>query len=174
MTRAKKSRKVNTNGPARPARMKRDENHKTGKKIGKGHATGSRHSGAAVKRNPQAEAKAVDPRHGSKKPIALTVDAPKAETKPQLSPEKELAQLEQSPRLAKLLDQVEGGELLAQADQFWLDTTLARIAVLMDTLGISDDDIDDEPEQPQAAASEDADLFDQFEQGNDLLDQFKD
>ncbi|QIZ78279.1 Der GTPase-activating protein YihI [Ferrimonas lipolytica] len=178
MTRAKRSRKVNTNGPARPPREKKQANVKFSKKAGKGQATGSRHSGAEVRAAVTgANVEKKDPRHGSKKPIALVMDAAQASVvKPAMKPEQELAKLEQSPRLSQLLDQVEGGELLSQADQFWLDSTLARIAVLMDQLGISDDLPAEEPAAPVKSSTTDSelDLFEQFEQGSDLLDQFKD
>ncbi|GAA4878554.1 Der GTPase-activating protein YihI [Ferrimonas pelagia] len=176
MTRAKKSRKVNSNGPARPAREKKQEKIAT-KKRGKGQMAGNRHSSKAVQQgNPDAAAK--DPRLGSKKPIALTV-ASAAPAKPKtLAPEKELAKLENDPRLHTLLERVEDGEVLAQHDQFWLDSSLARIAVLMDQLGIEDHDEDDAIESapmpaPAAQSDEDA-LLDAFNQGEDLLDQFKD
>ncbi|WP_298440815.1 Der GTPase-activating protein YihI [uncultured Ferrimonas sp.] len=178
MTRAKRSRKVNTNGPARPPREKKQADVKKSKKNVKGQATGSRYSGKEVQ-DAVTGANVIkkDPRLGSKKPIALVVDKPQAApSKPQLSPEKELAQLESNPRLTQLLDKLEGGELLSQADQFWLDSTLARIAVLMDILGISDDLPQEPVSAPAAAPKADSeqDLFDQFEQGSDLLDQFKD
>ncbi|WP_028116595.1 Der GTPase-activating protein YihI [Ferrimonas senticii] len=177
MTRAKKTRKVNANGPARPPRAKRDESFKTGKRKGKGQASGNRHSSTEVRTAANTKADKVDPRHGSKKKIALVIEPTQAPVVTKLSPEKELAKLENNPRLGALLDKVEGGELLAPADQFWLDTTLARIAVLMDELGIDDDAYDDEPvAAPSKAqgATDELDLLAQFEQGASLLDQYKD
>ncbi|MFI3244936.1 MAG: Der GTPase-activating protein YihI [Ferrimonas sp.] len=179
MTRIKKSRKVNTNGPARPPREKKQAEAKAKRKIGKGLATGNRHSGEAVKSGKPADNTAAkDPRLGSKKKIALVVEGPQsAPSQPRLSPEKELARLENSPRLSLLLDKVEGGELLAAADQFWLDTTLARIAILMDELGIDDDFAEEAPVSPPSVVAESAaselDMFERFEQGSDLLEQYK-
>ena len=64
-----------------------------------------------------------------------------------LSPEEELAQLENSERLDALLDRMENGETLSAEEQAWLDETLDRIDELMEQLGI---DMDDEAEDEQA------------------------
>ena len=99
----------------------------------------------------------ADPRTGSKKPVALvaegkTLPAKKPATQPKpkaekvrLTPEEELAKLENDERLDKLLDRLESGETLSGEEQAWLDETLDRIDELMETLGIAlDDDADDE------------------------------
>ncbi|WP_311790757.1 MULTISPECIES: Der GTPase-activating protein YihI [Pantoea] len=130
---------------------KRDKKHR-------GNASGSR-------ANPEISAgksgqgnKAKDPRIGSKKPIPLvadgaTVSAPvKKAAKPvapkvRLSPEEELAQLENSERLDALLDRMENGDTLSAEEQAWLDETLDRIDELMEQLGIN---MDDEAEDEQA------------------------
>ncbi|MBZ6388483.1 MULTISPECIES: Der GTPase-activating protein YihI [Pantoea] len=130
---------------------KRDKKHR-------GNASGSR-------ANPETSAgksgqgnKAKDPRIGSKKPIPLvadgvTVSAPvKKAAKPvapkvRLSPEEELAQLENSERLDALLDRMENGDTLSAEEQAWLDETLDRIDELMEQLGIN---MDDEAEDEQA------------------------
>ncbi|SHI01778.1 Der GTPase-activating protein YihI [Ferrimonas marina] len=170
MTRIKKSRKVNSNGPTRPAREKK-EALLPSKKRGKGLKAGSRHSGAEVQHNPTAS-QAKDPRHGSKKAVPLFVDSTEAPKAKALAPEKELAKLENDPRLHDLLERLEDGEVLSQHDQFWLETNLARIAVLMDELGIEEEE--EAPAAPAASKPEgDDDLLAQFDQGEDLLKQFK-
>ncbi len=176
MTRIKKSRKVNTNGPNRPPREKKQEKIAS-KRAGKGQKAGNRHSGTAVKQADQANAPR-DPRLGSKKAIPLVLDAPReSAAKPKLAPEKELSKLENDPRLHTLLERVEDGEVLAQHDQFYLESTLARIAVLMDQLGIQASEEPEEamhtPASHPAKATDEDDLLAQFEQGEDLLNQFK-
>jgi len=130
---------------------KRDKKHR-------GHASGSRANPVAAAKKSGEGAKDKDPRIGSKKPVALGAAAAAAqpvkkakpvkaaeEKKPRLSPEEELAKLENDERLDLLLDRLENGETLKAEDQAWLDQTLDRIDVLMEQLGIAlDDDVEDE------------------------------
>ncbi|MEI2267601.1 Der GTPase-activating protein YihI [Erwinia sp. CGal63] len=129
---------------------KRDKKHR-------GNASGSRANPVTAARKGGESAKEKDPRIGSKKPIALGAaavaqpekkakPAKKAEEKkPRLTPEEELAKLENDERLDTLLDRLENGETLKAEDQAWLDQTLDRIDVLMEQLGIAlDDDVEDE------------------------------
>ncbi|MCE0491947.1 Der GTPase-activating protein YihI [Pantoea sp. Mb-10] len=124
-----------------------------------GHKAGSRanpETPAAGKRQGQSNS---DPRLGSKKPVALVAEGktqpvkkPVVKTEPvakktRLTPEEELASLENNPRLDTLLDRLENGETLSGEDQAWLDDTLDRIDELMETLGIA---LDDENEDEQA------------------------
>ncbi len=103
---------------------------------------------------------AADPRLGSKKPVPLVADGAVAakpvvkprETAPTLSAREELAALENSERLDALLDRLENGEKLAAEDQAWLDSSLDRIEVLMEKLGI---DLDDDSEAEDTEAEED-------------------
>ncbi len=172
MTRIKKSRKVNTNGPARPPREKASARAKHGgKKVGKGQASGSRHSLSKAAQARQ-DAATTDPRLGSKAPVALFVDAATpAKAAPQvLAPDVELAKLEADPRLNTLLERTEAGETLKPKDQAWLDATLDRIADLMHQLGL---DVEDEGYEEDATSDEEPDLLSRFEQGADLLDQYK-
>ncbi|MBS0857522.1 MULTISPECIES: Der GTPase-activating protein YihI [Tatumella] len=91
---------------------------------------------------------AADPRLGSKTPVPLVAAGPVAakpalkprEAAPALSARDELDALENNPRLDALLDRLENGEKLATDDQAWLDSTLDRIEVLMEKLGIDLDD----------------------------------
>lgn len=120
----------------------------------RGHAAGSRANPVAPQTAKNGAAKEKDPRIGSKKPVPLlkegvTVVKPikkaPVEQKPLMSPEEELAMLENDERLDNLLDRLENGEMLSADDQAWLDQTLDRIDVLMEQLGIGlDDEEEDE------------------------------
>ncbi|MDF7670274.1 Der GTPase-activating protein YihI [Orbaceae bacterium ESL0721] len=129
----------------------------------KGLPSGSRFNTDDNSRS-QSSAKAVlDPRVGSKKPIALVATKPvtskpvttnvtpvpnksTSAPKPKLTPEEELSQLESDPQLDSLLDLVEqGGELTAE-QQTYLDSKLDRIDILMKQLGYDEDGADDQEE----------------------------
>ncbi|MCZ4059758.1 Der GTPase-activating protein YihI [Pantoea sp. LMR881] len=146
--RAKRKSREEINMEARD--RKREKKHR-------GHASGSRANPETQNsKSGRQSPKAKDPRIGSKKPIALIAEgqtAPakvkKAPTKPvaekvRLSPEEELAKLENDPRLDELLDRLENGETLTAEDQGWLDAALDRIDELMEQLGIAMDDDEDE------------------------------
>ncbi|UIL52504.1 MULTISPECIES: Der GTPase-activating protein YihI [Pantoea] len=146
---AKRKSRDDINNEARD--RKRDKKHR-------GHASGSRANPAATDNNGGRQAsQAKDPRIGSKKPVALIADGkttaapvkksvakPAAEKKVRLTPEEELAKLENDERLDALLDRLENGETLSAEDQGWLDAALDRIDELMEQLGIAMDDGDDE------------------------------
>ncbi|WP_028111280.1 Der GTPase-activating protein YihI [Ferrimonas kyonanensis] len=176
MTRQKKSRKSNVNGPRLQPRTEKGSGVEGKRKSSKGKSAGSRQNEAS-KQKPQANKPKVtkDPRLGSKTPISLVAPEPKPVTKaakpqqpdslrPKPSPEHQLEQLESNPRLLALLDRMEQGETLSQDDQQWLDGKLDRIEALMKQLGI---EVDQGPNSEEA-------LMDQFEAGSDLLDQYKD
>ena len=123
---------------------------------------------------------AKDPRIGSRKPVVLIVEeksskpvAPKQvkEKKLVMTPEQELASIENDDRLNDLLDRLDAGETLEATEQAWVDQRVDRYQELMDELGIIDTDDDedeadfdeadfDEPGQP---ASEE-ELWDRFTQ----------
>ncbi|WP_312055925.1 Der GTPase-activating protein YihI [Pantoea brenneri] len=146
---AKRKSREDINNEARD--RKRDKKHR-------GHASGSRANPTASDNNGGGQSsKAKDPRIGSKKPVALIADSqtapakakksvakPAAEKKARLTPEEELAKLENDERLDALLDRLENGETLSAEDQGWLDAALDRIDELMEQLGIAMDDGDDE------------------------------
>lgn len=124
-----------------------------------------------------------DPRIGSRKPVVLVVDdkqkkqaAPKAvkEKKLVMTPEQELASIENDDRLNDLLDRLDAGETLEAAEQSWVDQRVDRYQELMDELGIIDNDDDEDDEMPfddgddaefdeQKPASEE-ELWDRFNQ----------
>ncbi|MBA2083212.1 Der GTPase-activating protein YihI [Aeromonas veronii] len=124
-----------------------------------------------------------DPRIGSRKPVVLVVDdkqkkptAPKAvkEKKLVMTPEQELASIENDDRLNDLLDRLDAGETLEAAEQAWVDQRVDRYQELMDELGIIDNDDDEDDDLPfddgddtefdeQKPASEE-ELWDRFNQ----------
>lgn len=77
--------------------------------------------------------------------------APKAEkvpARPLLSPSEELEKLENDPRLDALLDRIESGEAIDKKDRDWVNAQLDRIDELMQQLGLSfDDDEEEEGEE---------------------------
>ncbi|MEN9533597.1 MAG: hypothetical protein RIQ83_2821 [Pseudomonadota bacterium] len=143
----------------------------------KGLKAGSRQQAEQASNKNGKQAK--DPRIGSRKPVALIVEeksgkpvAPKPvkEKKLVMTPEQELAAIENDDRLNDLLDRLDAGETLEAAEQTWVDQSVDRYQELMDELGIIDNDDDedddgsfddasyDEPSQP---ASEE-ELWDRF------------
>jgi len=149
---AKAKRKSREELNQEPRDRKRDKKHS-------GHKAGSRANPETKGAGKGQGQKNADPRTGSKKPVALVADGktvpekkpvakarPKAE-KVRLTPEEELAKLENDERLDTLLDRLESGETLSAEDQAWLDQTLDRIDELMETLGIA---LDDGAEDEQA------------------------
>lgn len=127
----------------------------------KGLPSGSRFNNETQKNKPTTKT-VKDPRIGSKKPISLIADEsvkstnkikqPKTQ-KLVLSPEQELEQLENDPKLEQLLDLVESGDQLTKEQQTYLDTKLNRIDELMQQLGYSVDDFEDEEEKQEDIVS---------------------
>lgn len=157
MTRKKKGRKVGSEGPAQyvdksltkddVAALARKRKNKR-----KGLKAGSRHSEGKSAQQRQAQAQR-DPRLGSKKPIALVVEAkphPKsAEAKKarRLSAEQELEMLENDAQLNVLLDRIENGERLGAGLQQYVDQKLDRIEALMKQLGLFEESEDEEQDE---------------------------
>ncbi|WP_076413139.1 Der GTPase-activating protein YihI [Shewanella sp. UCD-KL12] len=176
MSHSKKSRKSNENAPKLAPRTKKSERVLAGKKQNSGNKAGSRHNANIVGGNAGGSAAKKDPRHGSKKAVALDLPtktiAPKKEQGPKLSDEQKLLKLEEDPRLNQLLDMLEEGRELGQEDQKWLEKTLTQIEKLMERLGITEEDDLEQVVQSTAAASDD-DLLDKFESGADLLKDYQ-
>ena len=89
-----------------------------------------------------------------------------------MTPEQELASIENDDRLNDLLDRLDAGETLEAAEQAWVDQRVDRYQELMDELGIIDNDDDEEIdeafeeseyEESFQPASED-ELWDRFTQ----------
>ncbi|PJG60458.1 Der GTPase-activating protein YihI [Aeromonas cavernicola] len=124
---------------------------------------------------------AKDPRTGSRKPVALIIEEKASKpltlkSAPEkarvMTPEQELAAIENDDRLNALLDRLDAGETLEAADQTWVDERVDRYQALMDELGIIDDEDDDgyeledaELTEPSRPASEE-ELWDRFTQVN--------
>lgn len=124
----------------------------------RGLASGSRTQVESANQKNKVGAQTKDPRIGSKVPVALLAEdkpkakpqaKPKAEAKPKLrlTPEEELAKLENDERLDALLDRIDDGETLNAEDQSYVDQTLDRIDALMEQLGIELGDDDEEEEE---------------------------
>ncbi|WP_279506626.1 Der GTPase-activating protein YihI [Aeromonas veronii] len=122
----------------------------------KGLKAGSRQQVEQPK-NKSGNSQSKDPRIGSRKPVVLVVDdkqkkqaAPKAvkEKKLVMTPEQELASIENDDRLNDLLDRLDAGETLEAAEQAWVDQRVDRYQELMDELGIIDNDDDEDDELP--------------------------
>ena len=148
----------------------------------KGLKAGSRQQVEQPK-NKSGNSQSKDPRIGSRKPVVLVVDdkqkkpaVPKAVKEKQLvmTPEQELASIENDDRLNDLLDRLDAGETLEAAEQAWVDQRVDRYQELMDELGIIDNDDDEDDELPfddgddaefdeQKPASEE-ELWDRFNQ----------
>ncbi|MFO6423385.1 Der GTPase-activating protein YihI [Motilimonas sp. KMU-193] len=161
MSRQKKTRKVNANGPKLGERIKvNQEQARLQKKQSKrkGLKAGNRNAQEKVEVEVSQHRAPKDPRAGSKKPIPLTPEQaqqqapvelaqyqPKAKLvsnkpKPKLSPEKELAQLESDERLASLLDKLDDGEQLNAKDMKWVNQQMARHQALLEQLGLLEED----------------------------------
>ena len=139
MPRQKKTRKIGQIGTPKSAE-KQVRTTKTKVKSKKGRPAGSRNNMDQASQNrAQGVAKSTDPRHGSKKPIALT-----KEIKRYATPSEELAAIEADDKLSLLLDKAEKGDTLNKAQQKYVDEKLARHAVLCDMLGISPEGSDEE------------------------------
>jgi uncharacterized protein len=175
MARSKKTRKGGENAPKLAPRVKKqDRKVVDGKRAETGRKSGGRHNETLLmQQSPNGiQAKKKDPRHGSKKPVALDLPTSIAEPikaktpQPKLSDEQKLLKLEEDPRLNSLLDMLEEGRDLSDADQKWLDGQLTKIEQLMKNLGITD--ADDMPAK-QHKSSSDEDLLSRFESGESLL-----
>lgn len=171
-------RRKETSTQAKEAREKKRKEKLKGNKAGNRNAVESKQGAQQNQRQAK-----NDKRVGSKKPIALTVnDKPQALTKPKvdmqpkakvikstpapqqavekISPEKELANIENDERLNDLLEQAETDQPLSKEDQAWVDKQMKRHQVLMKELGW----LDEEGEE---------DLLQQFEDASSALDEFR-
>lgn len=184
MSRTKKSRKAGNSEPGFTGNRKetptsaREARERKRKAKLKGNKAGAR-NGVESKLTQQKNAKKSlnDKRVGSKKAISLTgkeevqVVAPKKLLQPKakvikstvehkISPEKELAAIENDERLNDLLEQLDNNEEVSQIDSSWVDKQMARHQQLMEQLGWLDDDGEE-------------DLIQQFESASSALDEFK-
>lgn len=184
MSRTKKSRNAGNSEPGFTGKRKetsisaqesRDRKRKA--KL-KGNKAGARNGVESKKTQQQNAKKSInDKRTGSKKSVSLTgkeevkVELPKKTFQPKakvvkstveqkISPEKELALIENDQRLNDLLEQLDSNEDVSQVDSSWVDKQMARHQQLMKQLGWLDDDGEE-------------DLIQQFESASSALDEFK-
>lgn len=159
MTRQKKTRTAGPNGQrhlsAEDIRKTRQPKEQT-KKKGAGLKSGSRNSVVAVKPEAAKSNEKKDKRVGSKKPIALVpVDmvpneqllkqpqpkASLAKVKPvALTPEQELALIENDSYLQQLLERVEQEEILTGKDAKYFNAKTARLEQLLQQLGLDEEE----------------------------------
>ena len=144
----------------------------------KGLKAGSRQQ-VEQQKGKSAGKQAKDPRIGSRKPVALiveekgtksTVSKAVKEKKLVMTPEQELASIENDDRLNDLLDRLDAGEILEAAEQAWVDQRVDRYQELMDELGIIDNDDDEEIDE----AFEESDYEESFQPASEdeLWDRF--
>ncbi|WP_429058191.1 Der GTPase-activating protein YihI [Aeromonas jandaei] len=144
----------------------------------KGLKAGSRQQ-VEQQKGKSAGKQAKDPRIGSRKPVALiveekgtksTVSKAVKEKKLVMTPEQELASIENDDRLNYLLDRLDAGEILEAAEQAWVDQRVDRYQELMDELGIIDNDDDEEIDE----AFEESDYEESFQPASEdeLWDRF--
>ncbi|MFQ2195737.1 Der GTPase-activating protein YihI [Aeromonas jandaei] len=144
----------------------------------KGLKAGSRQQ-VEQQKGKSAGKQAKDPRIGSRKPVALiveekgtksTVSKAVKEKKLVMTPEQELASIENDDRLNDLLDRLDAGETLEAAEQAWVDQRVDRYQELMDELGIIDNDDDEEIDE----AFEESDYEESFQPASEdeLWDRF--
>lgn len=183
MTRQKKSRKIGQIGVRKLDARPENTKDKRIKKVRKGQKSGSRNSlieENKVTTSTNSSSKKVDTKVGSKKPISLIVEekAPLVEPQQpqqpqvqpsvklkkvdntQISPEKELEQIEGDERLVELVERVEGGELLKGKDAKYFNAKMARHAELLEILGIDDSEEEENEELDQLSGNFDADQWD--------------
>ncbi|MEZ8143642.1 MULTISPECIES: Der GTPase-activating protein YihI [Enterovibrio] len=175
MTRKKKARKVGSEGPAQYSDRSLSHNDIAAlaakrKNKRKGLKAGSRHSDGTVEQQRIAQQKR-DPRLGSKTAVPLVVEQkphPKSAAGKKVrrvSAEKELEMLENDAQLNVLIDRIENGEKLGSGLQSYVDEKLDRIEVLMNQLGLFEED--EEPVETEAPKKSkrrgDDDLLAEFE-----------
>jgi ribosome assembly protein YihI (activator of Der GTPase) len=156
MGRSKKSRKVGLIGVRKdpdfnPSKQRTSENPRPKKR--KGRPAGSRHNVESTTSSGNKRQENKDPRHGSKKPIALVkqnaapINTP-LQKKKYATPAEELAALEADQRLASLLDKLDEDKPLTKEQQAYVDEKMARHRILCDLLGIVDNDDEDDDMDP--------------------------
>lgn len=185
MSRTKKSRTAGNSEPKFEGRRRENSSQaqeardKKRKEKLKGNKAGNRNAVESKQGAQQSQRQAKnDQRVGSKKPIALIPNEkikeaakpkidmqPKAkviksQAAPKISPEKEIAEIENNERLNTLLEQAETEQPLSQIDQAWVDKQMQRHQALMKELGW----VDEEGEE---------DLLQQFEDASSALDEFR-
>ncbi len=144
----------------------------------KGNKAGARNANESKQTQQKSAKQAVnEKRIGSQKAVPLViaekapVETPKVQHQPKakviksqapakLSPEKELALIENDDRLNELLEQLDNDETVSQIDQSWVNKQMQRHQEIMKELGWLDEDGEE-------------DLLQQFEDAGSALNEFK-
>lgn len=123
------------------------------KKKHRGNKSGSRNKSSTDNAKALNHEQQKDPRIGSKKPVSLFNQESQStqknnmlrqESKPKLSLEQQLERLENDELLNVLLDKLDSNKPISETEQHYLNEMFTKIDVLMDKLGISITDDDDE------------------------------
>jgi len=181
MTRKKKTRTEKSIGAAKKPLLKQTERIKANsKKKGKGRPSGAKANIDGVKGNRSgsgrgSDKQAIDIKHGSKKAIELVpqdnakvlepkVTLKKIKPQPELSPEQQLANIENDQRLNSLLDQLDAGDELTSKDLAYIDHQTAHHRKLLEALGIDYDEVEEPEEEDTKEAWQqiDSSEFDEF------------
>ncbi len=184
MSRKKKSRKPGSAGAdeiiVTRNRSESDVEGRLRKRLNKrkGLKSGSRHSDSAENKQARSQSQAKDPRHGSKKPVPLVLEAKAKPSKQQrrLNAEQELEAIQNDPQLNVLIDRLDNGEKLGAGLQAYVDQKLDRLEALMKQLGIfeQDDVVESEPELEQEEKPARQSKSKKPASDDDLLSQFED
>lgn len=184
MSRTKKSRKPGSTGSEEVIvtrnRSESDVEGRLRKRLNKrkGLKTGSRHSDGSGAHNQRSQNGPKDPRHGSKKPVPLIVEAKAKPSKQQrkINAEQELEAIQNDPQLNVLIDRLDNGEKLGAGLQAYVDQKLDRLEALMKQLGIFDEDdmVESEPEEPVVDKKPVSKKSKKPASDDDLLSQFED
>ncbi|WP_019613601.1 Der GTPase-activating protein YihI [Psychromonas ossibalaenae] len=184
MSRTKKSRTAGNSeekytGPRKESSSQAQEarNKKRKSKL-KGNKAGARNANESKQTQQKNAKQAVnEKRIGSQKAVPLVIaekapaETPKVQHQPKvkvvksqveakISPEKELALIENDDRLNELLEQLDNDEIISQIDQSWVNKQMQRHQEIMKELGWLDEDGEE-------------DLLQQFEDAGSALNEFK-
>ncbi|QPG05686.1 GTPase-activating protein [Salinimonas marina] len=143
-SRSKKTRKVGQIGVRKDPDRKPRTTVQQGKKKGKGKPSGTRNAQEQDSTNHSQRKQVNDPRHGSKKPVALVKEA---SVPTYATPAEELAAIEADSKLMLLLDKADEGQTMTKAEQRFMDEKMARHRTLCELLGIdpeADEEADDD------------------------------
>lgn len=143
-SRSKKTRKVGQIGVRKDPDRKPRTTVQQGKKKGKGQPSGNRNAQEQANTNTGQRKQVNDPRHGSKKPVALVKEA---SVPTYATPAEELAAIEADSKLMLLLDKADEGQTMTKAEQRYMDEKMARHRTLCELLGIdpeADEEADDD------------------------------
>ncbi len=145
----KKSRKVGLIGVRKDPDFKQSRKPANqSKKTNKGRPAGSRNNLETTSKvsGGSKSAQQKDPRHGSKKPIALVVSptVSKVQQRKFATPAEELAAIEADSRLTALLEKLDNNKSLTREQQHYVETMMARHQSLCELMGIDPEDEEDE------------------------------